>query len=445
MTILNTKYCYHLDEEVNADGEGNDRMSCMAQFLEPMDGRGQMPKPQHPTVRVSRNRQYFTPSLTHSHWDDDTNDGEKVWVDRCANPSTPEWLQRFDVKAGQFDAPDGEYNLFSNIRYRPINANPSTAFMRDILGNSNIDFRRSLANKSLMTKDEIKDASFEFLDETWKAIASQAEFIAREWVVKHAIKEVPLTVVQAIGTDADSSTVYGRVFQPNGASDTDGWCREGLTQRLLLAFHSEHAAEVQRGDIFLVWARRWISADSRIFDCMKESGCPPPTWMPTDDRCWLSNDDMNLYNESVDDAINLPRVYGSGMALEIEGKEVRHMIHPSRSNAFGFWMANKLFSELAMNGEISSGGLEAISESIPDMFIPAFKDKRKPKVIDMASPHYAHYHDEIRCPECNGRVLIKARADNIISEADCPHCKKPKAIKFPHLTNTTIKSVGVNE
>lgn len=445
MPIKNTKYCYHLDEEVNADGEGNDSVSCVAQFLEPMDGRGQMPKGQHPTVRISRNRQYFTPTQSHI-WDVELDDGEKVWVDRCANPSTPEWLQRFDVKAGQFDTPDGEYNLFSNIRYRPKNANPSTAFIRSILGNSNIDMRRGIVNKSLMTEDEINDAAFEFLDETWKAIASQAEFVAREWVAQHDKSlEVPLTVVQAIGTDADSSTVYGRVFQPDGASDTDGWCREGLTQRLLLAFHSEHAAEVQRGDIFLVWARRWVSADSRIFDCMKESGCPPPTWMPTDDRCWLTNNDMNLYNESHDDAPYLPRVYGSGMALECGHQQIRHMTHPSRSNAFGFWMANKLFNKLAMNGEITSGGLEAISESIPDMFIPAFRDKRKPKVIDMASPMYAHYHDEIRCPECNGRVLIKARADNTISEADCPHCAKPKALKFPHLTNTTVKAVGVNE
>jgi hypothetical protein len=68
----------------------------------------------------------------------------------------------------------------------------------------------------------------------------------------------------------------------------------------------------------------------------------------------------------------------------------------------------------------------------PTAFIPSYRDKRKPAVVDLCGNGlYPHYHDEIRCRACNRRHLIKAPAFNTVGETDCDSCGTK--IMFPHL------------
>lgn len=74
------------------------------------------------------------------------------------------------------------------------------------------------------------------------------------------------------------------------------------------------------------------------------------------------------------------------------------------------------------------------AEADPEVFIPAWKDKRGVKVVDQAFGRYPKYHDEVRCPVCNGRVLLKFPEGNQISSVKCPHCgHEPDSINTEHL------------
>lgn len=406
-------------------------------FLTPMTGRGEMPKGQHPEVRTKANQFIY-------NMDAFTYDGNKIWVDQCSNPTTPEWLQNFDLNLPEVH---GEFEIHSNLKLRFGSASKNwetNELCLSILGCSEMALRQQHHDNGYDPARQWHS----LLDPVFQRIAGEVDIKAREWIANTYPKggvrnmpsdNLPFTIVQCIGHDSGNHTIYGRIFQPDGASDVSMLCREGIAQKALLSFRYP-TDDVERGDIFIVWTNHWVSADSRIFDAVNLSNTPEPTRIPSRDRLWLTADDEAMVNNANASALKPPRVYGTGMALQIKDITPRHMIHPSRNNAFGFWMADKLFSELIHSGEIVSGD---VSESIPDMFIPSYRDKRGQKIVDLASPMFPHYHDEIRCPTCNGRVLVKARADNKISEAVCPHCKSK--IQFPHLTNATVKTVGVNE
>lgn len=404
-------------------------------FLTPMTGRGEMPKGQHPEVRTKANQFIY-------NMDAFTYDGNKIWVDQCSNPTTPEWLQNFDLNLPEVH---GEFEIHSNLKLRFGSASKNwetNELCLSILGCSEMALRQQHLDNGY---DPARHW-YGLLDPVWQTIFNRAEYDAREWTFG-TDTHVKLTVVQVMGFDDDSNTVYGRIFQPDGASDQDHLCREGIAQKALLAFPFNNEDGVSRGDIMIVWTNRWISADSRVFDAVNLSNHPPPSHISAKARDWLTHDaETDMVNLVNPDAIKPPRYYGTGMALEIGNdpkSTATHMIHPSRNNAFGFWMASKLYSELCQSGDITT---LPVSESIPDMFIPAFRDKRGQKIIDLASPFFPHYHDEIRCPTCNGRVLIKARPDNKQTKATCPHCSTKDTILFPHLTSTnTVKAVGHDE
>lgn len=418
-------------------------------FLTPMTGRGEMPKGQHPEVRAKANQFIY-------NMDAFTYDGNKIWVDQCQNPATPEWLQGFDWERHAWSSSDvqtrnlsvdGEFEINSHIEYHSSfdHIESGNGLALGMLGCSEMALRQQHLDNGY---DPAKHW-YSLLDPVWQTIFNKVEYDAREWT-HGSERTLKLTVVQVMGFDDDTNTVYGRIFQPDGASDSEHLCREGITQKAILSFPFSNPDGVSRGDIIIVWTDRWISADSRVFDAVNLSNHPPPSHISAKARDWLTHDaitpiafETDMVNLANPDAIKPPRYYGTGMALEVGDITPTHMIHPSRNNAFGFWMASKLYSELCVSGDITT---LPVSESIPDMFIPAFRDKRGQKIIDLASPFFPHYHDEIRCPTCNGRVLIKARPDNKQTKATCPHCKTKDAILFPHLTPTnTVKGVGHDE
>ena len=74
--------------------------------------------------------------------------------------------------------------------------------------------------------------------------------------------------------------------------------------------------------------------------------------------------------------------------------------------------------------------------------VPSWRDKRGVKVFDRATPRYAVFHDEIRCPSCNGRHLIKLPSGNTISECKCLHEPCEQVIQFPHLVSRKHENGG---
>lgn len=77
------------------------------------------------------------------------------------------------------------------------------------------------------------------------------------------------------------------------------------------------------------------------------------------------------------------------------------------------------------------------SSSIPDgseaRFIPTWKDRRKPKDLQIGTVGDHYKHDLIRCSMCNGATIIKTPLTNRESTADCPHCESKDGLIFPHL------------
>lgn len=400
-------------------------------FCSPKHGRGIMPKGQHPIVRVKTNQWFFdVAGFTYL--------GDKLWIDQCQNPATPEWLQTAGIWSG--------VDASSHLPMATIKSNIEHQQFDDNLSNSIVGCSEAAMRQQIM--DNGYDPAlygYDCLTEPFRVISQMIELTAKQWTY-HPVAPIghnlSLTIVQAIGSDDATNTVYGRIFQPDGASDCEETCREGISQNALLAFPFNDIDEVSRGDIFIVWSKEWVSSGGRIFDAVNLANHPPPTRLPANNEIWETTPTCRIKNNSNDDAQMIGRSYGTGIKLEVGQITPTHMIHPSRSNAFGFWVAHALFKELAITGEISAGH---ISDSIPDMFIEAWRDKRKAKEINLAKPFYPHYHDEIRCPTCNGKVLVLAKADNKTTQVDCPHCKSKKAIQFPHLTDASVKAVGLHE
>jgi len=85
-----------------------------------------------------------------------------------------------------------------------------------------------------------------------------------------------------------------------------------------------------------------------------------------------------------------------------------------------------------------------VQERVGD-FIPSWKDKRKPILIDRAFPQYPVFHDEIRCAGCNGRVLMKLPAGNTLSSLPCPHDSCESTLQFTHLLGNQNGQKGGTE
>ena len=66
-------------------------------------------------------------------------------------------------------------------------------------------------------------------------------------------------------------------------------------------------------------------------------------------------------------------------------------------------------------------------------FIPAWKDKRKIKLIDKTSGEPPYWSDIIRCRICNGqtKVLLKKQTTTLLF--DCQHCGEAEAVDASHL------------
>lgn len=73
-------------------------------------------------------------------------------------------------------------------------------------------------------------------------------------------------------------------------------------------------------------------------------------------------------------------------------------------------------------------------------WIPTYRDKRKPLVVDRTKGKAAVWHDDLRCERCNGRVVLKFPRGNQISSCRCPHgLANPDFenhdMTFPHLVD----------
>ena len=69
-----------------------------------------------------------------------------------------------------------------------------------------------------------------------------------------------------------------------------------------------------------------------------------------------------------------------------------------------------------------------------DSFVPTWRDKRKPAVIDRSTRGRYHFHDLIRCRQCNGRVIIMLPSGNALTAHPCPHCADAGGLDTSHLT-----------
>lgn len=91
------------------------------------------------------------------------------------------------------------------------------------------------------------------------------------------------------------------------------------------------------------------------------------------------------------------------------------------------------------NGELD----ERVSEM--PQFIPTYRDKRGALTIDRTRGKAPVWHDEIRCQECNGRVVLKFPRGNQTVDAKCPHSlTNPPLhdILFPHLLDNRTFEEG---
>ena len=73
-----------------------------------------------------------------------------------------------------------------------------------------------------------------------------------------------------------------------------------------------------------------------------------------------------------------------------------------------------------------------IKEVNSGVFVPTWKDSRKWKTVDLATPERVAFSDSIRCSECNGRVIVKCRESNTKDTATCPFCQQ-EGLDISHL------------
>ena len=73
-----------------------------------------------------------------------------------------------------------------------------------------------------------------------------------------------------------------------------------------------------------------------------------------------------------------------------------------------------------------------IKEVNSGVFVPTWKDSRKWKTVDLATPERVAFSDSMRCSECNGRVIVKCRESNTKDTATCPFCQQ-EGLDISHL------------
>lgn len=79
-----------------------------------------------------------------------------------------------------------------------------------------------------------------------------------------------------------------------------------------------------------------------------------------------------------------------------------------------------------------------IKEVNSGVFVPTWKDSRKWKTVDLATPERVAFSDSIRCSECNGRVIVKCRESNTKDTATCPFCQQ-EGLDISHLQMELLK------
>ena len=327
-------------------------------------------------------------------------------------------------------------DLLSQVIWNP---NDKTELRRTLMGNWNIEYRTRFGN----------DACLSSIEKQMPIVFSR---IADNWD-KHMRDRVHtdlvhLTVMQVLGTD-EEGYIYGRVFQPKGASQLQTTMgTEDIDAHTILAYlDKEISDEIQRGDIMVVPVGRW-NGSGFVLDAVRnpeQSSIPPLVFgadkVPNNDQRQVRWNGLDSRNHDVQSRYLADSVRShadSHIPPQMFGRWDEGFIYQSKYDAHSFGIALTLMTE---NCE---GMVGDVSASTADLFVPAWKDKRGVKVIDHAGLFPAHYHDEIRCSMCNGRVLIKMKADNKLTKAPCPHCGSE--LQFPHLSNTdTVKTVGDNE
>ena len=68
-------------------------------------------------------------------------------------------------------------------------------------------------------------------------------------------------------------------------------------------------------------------------------------------------------------------------------------------------------------------------------FIPAWKDKRRTKLIDKSQGTVPHWSDMVRCRICNGNVKILLKEVTVTLIFDCPHCGEAESVDCSHLSS----------
>ena len=108
----------------------------------------------------------------------------------------------------------------------------------------------------------------------------------------------------------------------------------------------------------------------------------------------------------------------------------------------------------SVNGELDAGSQQGMA--VLEQYIPTYRDKRTPIVIDKTRGGPAVWHDEVRCGKCNGRVLLKLPRGNQLVSITCPHSQNASVasasdspptpvheLTFPHLLdNRTFEEGG---
>jgi hypothetical protein len=326
----------------------------------------------------------------------------------------------------------GIVDLKSNVAFNP---NHETCFAQSVLGNYRAEYRHYAGSANLTQVLNQMPIQFE-------RITQEVEKHFNSYLDGGNYDSIGLTVMQVLGVDSQENMVYGRIYQPEGASDHSSTLSWGsLSSKTLLAY--PYANDVGVGDILVVPVQRW-NGNGFILDAVNTTHGVPALRIAVDDDCWatIGRDNWRYRQDDGDDLRDLPtRIYGVPFRESHRrlGIEASGFLHYNKQEAHNYGIAMAILNEAV---SLNTAG-EAVE--IEEYFIPAWKDKRGVKVIDRASPFPAHYHDEIRCSVCNGRVLIKLKGDNKSESADCPHCSRPKTILFPHLVSgktDTLLTVG---
>jgi len=378
--------------------------------------RGAMKRSQPESLRnrMSSDNPNLSMNLGPDPFDERMDAAGQLHHDDCLS-----WLHNVDV-----DVLSGGWplvDLYSNIQFNP---NHETCFAQSVLGNYRAEYRHHNGAGNLNQILNQMPIQFE-------RITREVEYHFNCHLDEDA-SPIGLTVMQVIGFDTDDNVAYGRIYQPKGASDdssTVTW--DSLSSKTLLSYPYDcSVGSIDIGDILVVPVSRWNGAGF-ILDAVLTTRGVPALHLRVDDECWRTVDHDNwrfatASNYSIRPDICYGRMGESGL------------VHYNKQEAHNFGIAMAVLmnqNETPLTGEVE----------VQEYWIPAWKDKRTVKIIDRASPFPAHYHDEIRCSACNGRVLIKLKGDNKSESADCPHCSRPKALLFPHLVSVqtdTLLTVG---